>query len=1085
MKYTKMWTDGKPTQNPQNTTRINKNLVIADQIGSWVNEKGFTKLRTLGLKPIGIIPLDRNDFVVFSTNGTNNHEIGYFNNVYNYTVISNNVFWNFKLENPIHGEFYRNNQDEVVISWVDDINIPRTLNINNLPVPLNQHTVSTFTYTHEPKITSFLTENGNLPSGAYVPIVRYVGYDNSTTSWLKSYNPVYVVTSNEGNVYENYQGVKSGEITNKSINLTFSNVNNNYKYLEIGVIYIKDGVKFAYSVKNVLLNGLNNTNVTISDNNIFTAITLDEVVVDKVLYKKGTLITSFEDAIYLRNLEEYKQANLQVEVNKLQFKWVSELGIPVTINNSVFSNSDKYHKFNNQKRTFAHDEVYALYFRVGYYYGTSQWFHCAGRVGIPSEKVDTLTANNGNQGGYYKYYQLFDTCSGATTGINTAEGELSFWENENEQYPNTGYYPSGNVRHIKFPSLRWMKQNIWTASNYGCNAIDRLGIKITNINLNNFADCDGNIPLYYEIGYAKRGLTDTRIQGQSIGINAQYLVKSGDTDTNEYITSLGGNWKSVGGTSRIKENSLNNNLTNIRVYPFEALREQFALVSNFIRTEYTLATTDTIHNTNSTKHIFQDVEFAAPTIAYATSTIQDYTNAFVSNSVSINENVSIRAINNQRYILNNSLLENQDNIYLETAINVEIKGITVPLFTNVDNIYSKGFNINRTTEPLSEQTGLITLLNVKEDYYLDFVNKEIVITDTKGITNQVIWGGDSYLCDYSINTFGKYANIDYEFKAWPSDPLKSTFKFDDKWNGIKACHRFLCESKFNINLRHTEYGTEFEKSTTYYPNISSKNKYNFLNILERDVDPNNFQVGYNSDLHFQNIIEFDRIFDWKKEYDYVRPDRIITSGILNNEFNINQWKDWKANNYYDLPANKGRAINLEANKDFIYIHSEHELLRTIGRKQIQLNGDEVTIGTGNIFNNVPEAIIHDEFGYLGTQHKWSCISTPHGYTFFDSEKGIWWLIEGGNKPVPISADGMHNFFREQEFSTNDNPFTSYGIIAYYDEFYKRLIVTNKNKVLKSEFKSRFRGVWRANQYFINSLNAGDIVIKNGKYVTIG
>ena len=45
-------------------------------------------------------------------------------------------------------------------------------------------------------------------------------------------------------------------------------------------------------------------------------------------------------------------------------------------------------------------------------------------------------------------------------------------------------------------------------------------------------------------------------------------------------------------------------------------------------------------------------------------------------------------------------------------------------------------------------------------------------------------------------------------------------------------------------------------------------------------------------------------------------------------------------------------------------------------------------------------------------------------------------------------------------------------------------MTFKDRVLKAEYKNRFKGIWKDEQIFLNSLVSGDIVIKDNKYVIV-
>lgn len=116
---------------------------------------------------------------------------------------------------------------------------------------------------------------------------------------------------------------------------------------------------------------------------------------------------------------------------------------------------------------------------------------------------------------------------------------------------------------------------------------------------------------------------------------------------------------------------------------------------------------------------------------------------------------------------------------------------------------------------------------------------------------------------------------------------------------------------------------------------------------------------------------------------------------------------------------------------------------------------------------------------MGTQHKWSCIDCKYGYIFFDSHKGVWFVV--GDSIDAISAKGMFNFFKNNKLNPGDNPFNGIGLTAEFDDYYNRLLITKKSKKLPANLQSKFKGIWKADQAFISSLKPGDIVLKNGIY----
>lgn len=1071
MKYKGMWLDGKPNQQPSNTTRKNKNFIVGEQFGSWTNEKGFLKIRDFSMFPIGVIPLNRNDFIVFSTNGTIS-EIGIINEDNSYLTLVNNNQLGFTTNNPIHGKFFINNKGERIIVWTDSNKTPKVLNVDNIPSSFTNGKIELFNYATSPNLTTYLEELGNLLTGTYYIILQYVRDDNSTSNWFKNYNPVYITDSRYSTSYKNYSGSEPNLYSNKSIKLNISNTNLNYKYVRIGYIHQANEIKTAYKIKDILITG-SSINTIITGEELKEVIELDSVIIDKAIYKTIGHLTNYRETLYGLDVSTYTEPNQQSLVNNLTFNWYSQLTDPLGSNE--LKQSSKYHEYNNTQRSFAHDEVYALYIRFKYNWGFGSWWNCIGRTSTGNEKANSFYERDIVNGvsKYYKNYQVSDTCTLIGNYLAGKEGTFSYWENENEVYPNESYYPSGNVRHFKFPSMNWMRENVYNEF-YGTLFLDVLGIKINNLDLSLFKDSDGNDAVGYEIGYAQRDNNNNRVIAQTLGIKSWFrTINTGKTE----LISLGGNWStSALGYLELGASSYER---YIRTYPFEMLYTKNSIKANRFRLEYKL--TDNagfvnkrkINTTRFTTTNDNSIDSHSKVVGI------DFTNAANESAVTSD---TLYEILSQEYVPANVIYDNKNNIFGEEHYLLKYTSIS-PILANLENFNTEVDTLNLSTNAqFTEENALFTLLNISTDYYYDFRKQNIINTGHQsnvGFVN-LIFGGDSYIVDNSFNAYGVNLNDGYTNKYSLQSFEESNDERDDKWNGIRSFHRYLCESRFNINLRYINKSNK--TYTTYYPNTDEFDKSLFLHIMERDNDPNNFVQGYNKDYHAQNSLGYNKIFDYQISETNRKPFRIIRSLPLDKEFDINNWRDWRQNDYFEITKSKGFAKNLEANGNFIYIHFEKELYRTVGREKLEIAGKNVFVGYGDIFESEPEPVIYDEKGYLGTQHKWSCLSTEFGYLFFDAEKSTWWLI--GKQVKPISSEGLYSFFNNVSKPLLDNPFTAYGIISSLDERYKRILITFKNKVLKSQYQNKFKGIWKDEENFLNSLVSGDIVIKDNKYMVI-
>ena len=1047
MKIIGEWTDGSPKNNPEGTTRQNKNIVITDEFGSVSNERGFElfseSYNNLNRNIIGKIVIDNNRIVIFSINlnpiaaDDSISEIGIIDDKGNYqTVIndnSDNLFLNFNINYPIHGEYTVNSKNEIVITWTDNYNTPKILNINNP----NINDLDLFNISETPIVLdSFINDGGgNLLTGTYFPIFRLLKDDNSTTKWYYDYSPIYI---NDDSVIvgkDQYDGSKSGENSKKSIRLSVLISNENYSKLEVGFIYVKEGIKYAYSYKKYTLNNLSSNYfniitgqiydgiqlfVDIKDNINIEDIDLTEVIVENSIYNKVQLITSDQNKLLLGGLNSYEEPdNIQQIVNNVQLTWKSRL-----INLSEENVSDKFHEYNNHKKGFAHGEVYAFYLRFEWKWGWGKWYVCNGRLLEMSDY------------GLGKHFQVADTIEIISNDVNgNVEGHFGAWENFNETYPLDGGFPIGKVRHFKFPSLQWFRENIY-GQDYGVELFDKLSVKINNLDLSTIIDCDGNFPLSVELGYAKRQGYNNLVQGET-----PVLIKKGFN-------------------IEISDHPFNND-RDVRLYPFELLYSKSSITANAIKCEYELQS-----------HLVSPMSLIT-TVSSRLKTLFDYTIGFAqSNPIGaliwryVNFKFISGNVKNEINNVNNLLLEEYLKMTTEEGIFNDIL-LPLPSITALQQL-SSGTSI-------SEKTVLITLLNLKDDLYETFMDQDVIptgfILKNNNLSNVNIYGGDVFISDYTFHTA---YNQHEQFTLDIEDNTKN-----HKNNGSIVIRRLYVESQYNINFRFVN-SDKTNGYTEYYP----KSGVNYIDFLERDKSINAFNQGYNTDYN-QLLEVYGTINSDIKEDLEIDQFKIIQSEPFSKETNTNNWRYFKQNDYFIIEKNKGKLINLISARDWIYIHTEKCLFRTRSRNNYQVNssGEEIYIGTGNIFDTEPFPVLHSELGELGTQHKYSCLLTKNGYLFLDAEKGKWFLVSG--KIIEISEKGMYHFFAENSQCIGDNPYFGNSIQSVYDDKYRRFIVTrNFNELLNINDKNKLKGVWKNDEKFISSLKIDDVIYYNGKYLKL-
>lgn len=1033
MKITKMWLDGKPNQHPQNTSRANRNIVANKQIGCIINEDGNLLIDSYGesKKPLGVIVLDNNDFVVFIKKSVTDSEIGYVDNNQNYRVIRNDSRLNFSFNNPIHGTFQRNSKGERIIVYTDSTNILRQENIDSL---LNFTSINVFSdYTH-PNLTTTIEAGGDLPAGAWYPIVQYERQDKIVTSWIKTYNPVYISKSdidiNPNSTIDVRQGNASNVVTNKQIRIRIPNPDTRFTKVRIGAVYQANNVRTAFFVKSISIKANEPINAVISSYGDMTPITLDEVIIDRTKYRTVKNITQLNNTLYLQDLELYKEpVNIQEKFNKIQLRFKHSLM-------NVYSADKNFrdHSVNNRKRHFQHGEVYAIYARLEWPWGWGQWRHVPGREARSGELDLSIDG--------FQKYQTDDTTS--------TDGTLGYWENSDESYPSGQGYPNGKVRHIKFPSLRWMKQNIYNnVADFGGRKFSILNLEVVSgsLNLNDFQDCYGNKPISFQIGYAKRTETNGLVAGQSIVVGSMYKLSAG---INSPLKSFGLNMKYQGGKPATEINS-----QSIRTYDFASLYDKTAPNINYIRSEVSLNADGKALNHEDAPSPYE---------------IED--NLFTINAnFAADNNVlvapqNLTKIKSVKYILNNTIYGNVKNLLLEDTIFLELES---PI-SMASALITDGLD---ETNVFPLETQLITYLSLKKNCYNEFYNQTIVVCDEDKANN--IYGGDTYIALHNINTYG---DLPWLEELFSSDNTKSE-THNTPQNGVRVAQQFVAESRYNVALRYSNPATT--GGSTLHPPVD--NPVIYLPSLLRDQEPNQFIQGYTKDFNAQNDLSFSNVYNPNDTFITREPFAITRGSAISSEGNIGEWLNFKINDIYYLDKTKGEVVYLGAGKDFLIIHHKNALFRTRERTQLETaEGQTVLAGQGDIFAHDPEELIFDEKGALGTQHRWACHMSKYGYFWIDSEAKKIYRYNG--QVIDMAANGLSNFFIENLDCADDNPFNGFGFHIVIDEENRRLLLTKKNMRLKPEFQKRFKGIWKNDKNFLNSLKKDDIIFKDGNYIVV-
>jgi len=304
-----------------------------------------------------------------------------------------------------------------------------------------------------------------------------------------------------------------------------------------------------------------------------------------------------------------------------------------------------------------------------------------------------------------------------------------------------------------------------------------------------------------------------------------------------------------------------------------------------------------------------------------------------------------------------------------------------------------------------------------------------------------IFGGDTFICRYGFVT-----SLTPSDNNTPSEPEK----------GI---HYHIVETTDNINFRHAE-----SDKSAYFPNSIAK-------TLLREAGEEDYthvdNLKYNDNYSELNDIRpaFPLPLRETKQDDF--PTRTHRSAKHDTTNLIDNYRIFLANQFKDLPKNRGDLWKLASFNNLLYFHMEESLFAAKGKETMQMgDATEAFIGSGDIFGQEPDEMIQTKGGYGGTQSQWAAIVTRHGYFFVDISSRKIFLMQ--DKLSEISNLGMKEWFRDnlkfelEEYglpaSCIDNPLLHLGLHAVWDPKHKRILLTKRDLGPTTDFINGINGV---------------------------
>lgn len=207
-------------------------------------------------------------------------------------------------------------------------------------------------------------------------------------------------------------------------------------------------------------------------------------------------------------------------------------------------------------------------------------------------------------------------------------------------------------------------------------------------------------------------------------------------------------------------------------------------------------------------------------------------------------------------------------------------------------------------------------------------------------------------------------------------------------------------------------------------NITESNRYNTLHSAKDIIN-----IGFGLPIAFEDVNTF--------------PNRIIYSTVAVEGEVVDAYKKFLANNYHDIPKDKGKIEMMFVQGGTYYIHTKYTLYKAFFNESVSLptSTEEIYLGNGGVFSRPSIELLDIDGGYAGCQSVWGSVDTPFGRFFIDTNQSKLFLLAGGS--IQQVNSGINRFLQNELSISNyiDNPFIYKGLVAAYDYNFDRLIIT--------------------------------------------
>lgn len=263
--------------------------------------------------------------------------------------------------------------------------------------------------------------------------------------------------------------------------------------------------------------------------------------------------------------------------------------------------------------------------------------------------------------------------------------------------------------------------------------------------------------------------------------------------------------------------------------------------------------------------------------------------------------------------------------------------------------------------------------------------------------------------------------------------------------GLKTSQDIVVYSNYNLNFVTLSEEPKLSIKTYYMrasnsENSATKSEANNTNSILLKLIPSQLMSDiYTLPSMYKTYTR--KTYSVYSENETTRFNNTIRSSILYGDENKVNILAFDANDYYNVPTNRGIIVNLLAIGDSILVHTKDSMFKFTGSNNLQSSNGEIQPTETQPFNTGISEVFGSDFGFAGLQYKTDSIVTEQGYIFLDRDSRIIYMYSGQGQIIKIS-ESIEKLFRHRDifdvYFANDFYNNRFFVsILFYDKHYNK------------------------------------------------